>query len=304
MYTEIDFESVGATIRGRLYLPNRATEKRPVVIMAHGFSATIHGMVADNYAEEFYKAGYAVLLYDHRNFGISDGTPRQELNYWVQCRGYIDALNFANTLCKIDENKITLWGDSLSAAEALTVAAIDDRVTSVIGQVPAFGDAEISFEDSDEVMSSVKELLLNAHFNSLDKEGSEVMSVVSPNQMQMSSALKELTAYRWFIEYGARFNTQWQNSVSCTTFKEAPKNYHRGIAALSLKAPILLVVAKDDEMEGASAVIAKAVYDKVSQAKQIELLDGGHFGMLEYPSDLFNQSSKIQVDFLEALYCH
>lgn len=301
IYTEIEFESVGSTFRGRLYLPNRTTEKRPVVIMAHGFSATIHGMVADKYAEEFYKAGYAVLLYDHRNFGISDGTPRQELNYWVQCRGYIDALNFANTLSKIDENKITLWGDSMSATEALTVAAVDDRVSAVIGQVPAFGDAEISFEDSDEIMNSIKELLLNEHLNSTDKEESVAMPVVSPNQVHMSSALKEISAFRRFFEYGARFKTQWQNRVSITTFKQAPKNYRRGIAAASLKVPILLVVAKDDEMEGASDVIAKAVYDKVSQAKQIELLDGGHFGILEYPSDLFNQSSKSQVDFIEAL---
>ena len=48
--------------------------------MAYGFSATITGMVADNYAEAFYDAGFAVLLYAHRNFGISGGEPRQEIN--------------------------------------------------------------------------------------------------------------------------------------------------------------------------------------------------------------------------------
>jgi len=32
--------------------------------MAHGFSATINGMVADRYAEVFCNAGFAVLLYD------------------------------------------------------------------------------------------------------------------------------------------------------------------------------------------------------------------------------------------------
>lgn len=31
--------------------------------MAHGFTATINGMIADKYAEEFCKAGFAVLLY-------------------------------------------------------------------------------------------------------------------------------------------------------------------------------------------------------------------------------------------------
>lgn len=301
-YNKIEFQSVGATLRGRLYLPENNNIAHPLVIMAHGFSATINGMVADKYAEEFYKAGFAVLLYDHRNFGISGGTPRQELNYWVQCRGYIDAINFAYSLSTIDKNKITLWGDSISSAEVLTVAAVDERVKAVVGQVPAFGDIEIPFEKTDEMMKSIKKLLLNEYLENEDKEETATMAVVSSNQQNMNSALKELTAYRWFIEYGGRFETGWENSVSFSTFKNAPKNYHRGIAATSLKAPILLVVAKNDEMEGASDIIANSVFEKINQPKKLVFLDGGHFGLLEYPSDLFNQSSKAQVDFLKTLF--
>ena len=62
--------------------------------MAHGLSATISGMTADRYAEVFRDAGFAVLLFDHRNFGISDGEPRQQINKWVQARGYRDAMTF------------------------------------------------------------------------------------------------------------------------------------------------------------------------------------------------------------------
>ncbi|TLP71902.1 alpha/beta hydrolase [Maribacter sp. ACAM166] len=301
-FKKIEFPSVGVMLRGRLYLPENNTVEHPLVIMAHGFSATINGMVADKYAEEFCKAGFTVLLYDHRNFGISEGTPRQELNYWVQCRGYIDAINFAYTLSTIDNNKITLWGDSISSAEALTVAAVDERAKAIIGQVPAFGDVQVPFEKSDEMMKSIKGLLLNEHLEDLEREETSTMAVVSPNQDNMNSALKELTAYRWFIEYGGRFDTKWQNSVSFSTFKNAPKNYHRGIAATLIKAPILLVVAKNDEMEGASARIAKSVFEKISQPKKLVYLDGGHFGLLEYPSDLFNEASKAQVDFLKTLF--
>lgn len=301
-YKEIEFPSVGAILRGRLFLPENKNAQHPLVIMAHGFSATINGMVAEKYAEEFCKAGFAVLLYDHRNFGISGGTPRQELNYWIQCRGYIDAINFAYTLSTIDNNKISLWGDSISSAEVLTVGAVDERVKAIVGQVPAFGDKEVPFEKTDEMMKSIKGLLLNEHLENEDKEETATMAVVSPNQENMSSALKELTAYRWFIKYGGRFDTNWQNSVSFSTFKSAPKDYHRGIAATSLKAPILLVVAKNDEMEGASDIIANSVFEKVNQPKKLVYLDGGHFGLLEYPSDLFNQSSKAQVDFLKTLF--
>ena len=77
--TEIEFPSEGAALRGLLYLTEARSRKPPVIIMAHGTSATIY-MVADKYAEAFCRAGFAVLLYDHRNFGRSGGEPRQQIN--------------------------------------------------------------------------------------------------------------------------------------------------------------------------------------------------------------------------------
>ena len=124
MFKIVEFQSEDAILRGRLYSCADVSEKLPVVIMAHGFSATINGMVADKYAEAFCKAGFAVLLYDHRNFGISGGKPRQEINKWVQARGYRDAINFVMTLPEIDALKIAVWGTSLSAAEAFAVGAM------------------------------------------------------------------------------------------------------------------------------------------------------------------------------------
>ena len=84
MFRNVAFPSQGATLRGRLYFrQNGSGPKAPIVIMAHGTSATIT-MVADRYAEVLHEASFAVLLYDHRNFGISGGEPRGEINPWVR----------------------------------------------------------------------------------------------------------------------------------------------------------------------------------------------------------------------------
>ena len=139
MYKSIEFQSEGATLRGRLYMPEGNSKKLPVIIMAHGYSATIEGMVADRYAEVFSKAGFAVLLYDHRNLGISGGEPRQEINRWTQARGYLDAIDFVVTLPGVDTTKIGLWGDSMSGDEVIFVAAMDHRVKTVVAQLPACG---------------------------------------------------------------------------------------------------------------------------------------------------------------------
>ena len=115
MIKEIGFPFEGATARGLLFLPESQGKRPPVVIMTHGTSATMY-MVADKYAEAFCRAGLAVLHYDHRSFGSSEGEPRQEINPWIQCRGYFDAVKFAETVDGIDPERIALWGSAIPAA--------------------------------------------------------------------------------------------------------------------------------------------------------------------------------------------
>ncbi len=79
-FRPVEFASEGATLRGRLYLPDTgAPRPRPLVVMAPGSSATIR-MAFDRHAEALAAHGLAVLLYDHRNTGESGGEPRHELN--------------------------------------------------------------------------------------------------------------------------------------------------------------------------------------------------------------------------------
>jgi len=121
----VEFPSQGATLRGRLFLPAAAADRPAVVIMAHGFSATADGMVADQYAAAFCDAGLAVLLYDHRNFGRSGGEPRQQIDNWLQVIGYRDAIDFVTTLDDVDASRLAVWGDSKSGGGVLVAAAFD-----------------------------------------------------------------------------------------------------------------------------------------------------------------------------------
>ena len=108
----------------------------PIVIMAHGTSATIT-MVADRYAEALREAGFAILLYDHRNFGISDGEPRGELNPWIQARGYRDAIDYVCSSAEVDKSRVAIWGDSLARVKCLS--ACDHRVKRLFHRRPHAG---------------------------------------------------------------------------------------------------------------------------------------------------------------------
>jgi alpha-beta hydrolase superfamily lysophospholipase len=123
----VAFPSEGATLRGWLYShaehAGAEPRRRPALVMAHGFTATISGMVADRYAQRLHAGGLQVLLFDHRGFGLSGGSPRRQVNRWVQARGYRDAIGFLARRPDVDPGRIGIWGDSLSAAVAICVAA-------------------------------------------------------------------------------------------------------------------------------------------------------------------------------------
>ena len=98
--------------------------------MAQGFSLTRHDGLA-TYAEALARAGAAVLVYDHRGLGDSDGEPQ-----WISPFGQIDdrraAVAFARRLDGVDPNRIVVWGYSMGGGGAVAVAATDPRVAAAI----------------------------------------------------------------------------------------------------------------------------------------------------------------------------
>jgi uncharacterized protein len=304
MFENVAFQSEGATLRGRLYLgPHRlrssnqeeGAQGAPIVVMAHGTSATIT-MVADRYAECLCEAGFAVLLYDHRNFGISDGEPRGEINPWVQARGYRDAIDYASSLPEIDKSRVAIWGDSFSAGQVLVVGACDDRVKAIVSQTTACGPTMPPQDPDGTVFAAVKRTFENGNVN-IANVVTGPLPVVSSDQHGAPSLLTPISAYRWFIEYGGRHGTRWENWVT-RVIPNTPAPYHPGICAPHIKAPTLMMIAPEDEMAGANPAVARAAYDSIRAKKELVEIAGGHFGLLHYPSELFDRAAHAQRDFL------
>jgi uncharacterized protein len=291
----VEFPSEGAQLRGRLYHPRRPGPA-PVVVMAHGTSATI-SMATDRYAEVFQDAGLTVLLYDHRNFGGSGGEPRQEINPWVQARGYRDAMTFVESLEDTDPRRIALWGDSYSAAEALVVGAVDDRVAAVVAQVPSCGSDLPPPDPDGSLFGALRETLLEGDVHGEPGDTLGPLPVVSSDQLHTPSLLPPIQAFRWFIEYGGRHGTGWLN-VATRVVPKTRAPFHAGIAAPHVRQPVLMLVAPQDEMPQANPDVSRAAYRGLPATKQLSEIDGGHFGLLYHPSELFDVASRAQRDFL------
>jgi uncharacterized protein len=129
--TDVTFVSTNARCAGWLYRPGNTDGDVPCVVMAHGFALTRR----DNltlYAEALVEAGAAVLVYDHRYLGDSEGEPRQRVRIAEQTEDRLAAIAFARTLDGIDPDRIVVWGYSLSGGGAVDAAAADERVAGAI----------------------------------------------------------------------------------------------------------------------------------------------------------------------------
>jgi dipeptidyl aminopeptidase/acylaminoacyl peptidase len=141
---DIFFDGDGVKLHSWLYRPTEEAAEsdgadppsaRAAIVLSHGFTALME-LGLDDYAKAFAAAGFVCLVYDHRNWGKSEGFPRYETHPWVQVEDMRAAISFLRTLPGIDPERIGLWGTSYSGGHAITVAALDRRVRCVVSQVP------------------------------------------------------------------------------------------------------------------------------------------------------------------------
>ncbi len=128
--------TVGASqVRGWFYAAPGADRPAPCVVMAHGLGGTV-GAGLEAYAVRFQAAGFAVLAFDYRHLGASDGEPRQLI--WIphQLADYAAAVSHVRGLAEIDATRVALWGTSLSGGHVLVTAARDGGVACVVAQCP------------------------------------------------------------------------------------------------------------------------------------------------------------------------
>jgi uncharacterized protein len=293
MFKPVEFPSEGATLRGRYYA--QLSPQAPTLVMAHGTSATIP-MVADAYAEAFHRAGLNVLLYDHRNFGISGGEPRYEINPWVQARGYRDAVDFLRG--RAGSGPIAIWGDSYSAMLVLVVGALIDDLVAIVVQIPACGTELPGVAPSAATLATMRAVLQEGDVSGGPEHTTGPLPVVSADQINAPSLLKPIQAYRWFIEYGGRFDSLWENRVTrVVPATLVPFNAY--LTAPYLKAPTFMMVGRNDEMIHCRRSIQQAVFDKIAGPKKFYEIDGGHFGLLWHPGRLFDEAATRQTAFLK-----
>jgi len=60
----------------------------------------------------------------------------------------------------------------------------------------------------------------------------------------------------------------------------------------------LFVMSPEDESPFAVSAVARAVIDRLTGPRELVEVDGGHFGIIEYPSAAFGFASEAQAEWL------
>ena len=123
MRENVEFKALdGTPLAGFFDTPDSGGGMFPAIVLSHGFGA-VKEMALDRYADVFRAAGFACLVYDHRNTGSSGGAPRGEIDPWQQISDMRDAITYVDSRPEVDADRIGLWGTSFSGGHCLVVAA-------------------------------------------------------------------------------------------------------------------------------------------------------------------------------------
>ena len=150
MEHKITFRSDNLAIAGVLQIPDDFVpgEKRPAIVVLHGFGSNKDGGVALVAARLFEKLGYVTLRFDMRGCGESQGE-RGRVICLEQVEDTKNALSWLMRREEVIADRIAVMGFSFGAAVAVYTAGVDPRVAACIS-VGGWGDGAKKFRKQHE----------------------------------------------------------------------------------------------------------------------------------------------------------
>jgi dienelactone hydrolase len=283
---ESTFASQGELCAGTLLMPVDAT-RPPVIVMAHGF-AGVRAMLMPH-AQRFVEAGYAVFLFDYRNFGDSEGLPRHWVDPARHLQDWDAAIGHVKTLQAIDSQRVVLWGTSLSGGHVTCMAARGHRVAAVIAGHPLMSGWQAITSLSLWTVLRLTWAGLRDVVGALFGKPYYVPAVGRPGEL---AALTGAEAWDGMTRLQAILHVPWENKVLARALLKIP--YYRPLsAARKVQVPTLVIAGSND-----SIVCAQVARDAAGRMPQGEfkLFASDHFQ--PYYGEFLEKNVQTQLEFL------
>jgi uncharacterized protein len=255
----------------RAYLHSPDTDAHPGIVMCPGFGGVKPHI--DQYAALFAGAGFAVLNYDNRGFGTSEGAPRQEVDPHKQLADFRAVITFAESQPEFDAQQgFGVWGSSFSGGLAIVTAANDPRVLCVVAQIP-----NVSGHRNAAKLYSAQQLREIRRRAAIDRAAR--LAGAPPMTVPMfSEDPDELCAFPGPIpeEYREPITTGiWNNDTTIRSMEHFVEFEPAGWLPYVTPKPLLIIIAENDRCTYTE--VQREVYDAAPEPKKLLTYDGGHF---------------------------
>jgi dipeptidyl aminopeptidase/acylaminoacyl peptidase len=133
---EVAFFSDGVRLRGYLHRPDAAAGRLPFIVQGPGWMGLADAKLYQPYHQAFTAAGFAVLIFDYRGFGASEGD-RGTLSPAWQLADWRNAIAYLRGRDDVDAARGAIFGSGgTGGGNAVLAAAEEPEVRATISQVP------------------------------------------------------------------------------------------------------------------------------------------------------------------------
>ncbi len=134
--TEVEFYSEGDRLAALWRTPDDYAEPYRAIVQGPGWLGLKDAKLYVRYHEAFTAAGFAVLVFDYRGFGDSEGD-RGLLSPARQLQDLVNAVTYLTTRKDVDPDAIGVFGTGgTGGGNAILLAAASPLIKAAISQVP------------------------------------------------------------------------------------------------------------------------------------------------------------------------
>jgi fermentation-respiration switch protein FrsA (DUF1100 family) len=268
----VSFVSNGLACKGWFYLPHNANKPAPALVVSHGFSA-VKEQYLDSYASRFAAAGFAVLVFDYRFLGESEGEPRGRIIPHEQHDDLRAALDWLTARPEVDAARVGIWGTSYSGSHSLFLSAFDPRIKVVAVQVPGISGARsILMLAGKEGFDGLQQLFVQDHAARNAGGQGGMVPVVAEEGLALFPGPDAL---EWFTGTAKTIAPNWINQVTVETAAKLIEYYPAAFIDLIAPKPLLIIAAKNDTIIPLDHITE--AFARAGEPKQLEVLDCTHF---------------------------
>lgn len=273
MRRDVTFPSRGLRCSGWLYLPDDLPKggKAPAIVMAHGLACVKEQGLAP-FAERFAGAGFAVLVFDYRCFGQSEGEPRGQLFPLAQIEDYRNAITWLADHPHVDPERIGAWGTSFSGGLVFHLAVFDRRVKAVVAQVPSVLNYENCWAAGPGGEDPLAPFLLRDRVARYRTGAVNTLKVVAPAGEPSVLPGRESCEALLALARGA---PTWRNAVTVESLEKIREYDPTRYIHLIAPTPLLIIAAEQDAL--IPAALVAAAYGRVREPRDLLMLPCRHF---------------------------